>query len=118
MRINFRFLTLVVIWKGRDFQHVQSLLERVHGARQRFGALYQDTRALEGETFIGNLTDEEFIALPLSSKRIGGKAASYRGPGYPHFHAWEKLHFSGVYAQKSELAELGLRYASVRRKNW
>jgi hypothetical protein len=46
--------------------------------RQKYGALNQDFDCQKGEIFFGNLSPEEFAALPLKTKRLGGPAYCVR----------------------------------------
>ena len=59
----------------------------------------------DSEIFIFNASEKEFEVLELKTKRIGGNAFSFRGNQFP-----ETRRLFSVFAQRSELRELGIDY--------
>ncbi len=86
------------------------------GARARRGSIWQDhNERLEGEIFLANLTQSEFDALPVRTKRLAGPARDYQGEVHQRTHQiylqlWGEKECFGVFVQRSELERRHIQY--------
>ncbi len=108
MQIQVGSLLVALAWKTKEHWAIERQLRKNYEARQKYGLIEQDHQRRLGEVFYDNLTQEEFDALPLTSKRIEGPAQSYRGGKYKNFPLLGKKFC--IYVRTTELHALGIKY--------
>ena len=108
MRLRIGPLDVSFNWRGREYNEIEEMLKRNDRSRKHYGALYQDFRGqIDGEIFLGNMTEERAAALPLHTLRSNGLAHDIR-VGLPK-NVTGVFEF-GYFVQTRELTSLGIRY--------